>query len=64
MSVYAVIPVTCWLCALLAIPRKPTLDHEAQELVYRRLVARQQWMVAGAILATALAALALLRATV
>jgi len=35
----ALIPLTCWLCALLAIPRKPLPGDEVQELVYRRLVA-------------------------
>ena len=64
MLTLAAIALTSWLCALLATPRKPTSHQEVQELVYRRLVARQQWMVAGAVVATAVTALALLRATV
>jgi hypothetical protein len=62
MPTLAAIALTWWLCALLAIPRRPRAGQEMQELVYRRLVARQQWMMACAVLATAVAALVLLTA--
>lgn len=35
-----IIPITCWLCALLAIPRAPRRGDEVQELIHRRLVGR------------------------
>jgi len=35
------IPLTCWLCAFVAIPRKPLPGNEVQELVYARLLGRQ-----------------------
>lgn len=64
MTIYAVIPLTCWLCALLAIPRRPMPDHEEQELAYRRLVARHQIMLALAAVTTLVFVLVLvLRAT-
>ncbi len=43
---------TCWLCALLAIPRKPLPGNETQELVYRRLIGRHQLLVALAFAVT------------
>jgi predicted secreted protein len=64
MGTFAAIAFTCWLCALLTIPRRPVARDEGQELVYRRLVGRQQWLVACAVLATAVAAIALLRGMV
>ncbi len=51
------ITITCWLCALIAIPRKPRLDNEVAELVYRRLVGRHQLLVALAVSATLVATL-------
>lgn len=39
------IPLTCWLCAMLAIPRKPIYGDEVAELVYRSLGRRQQLLV-------------------
>lgn len=60
MITFAAIALTCWLCALLAIPGRPVAHDEGQELVYRRLIGRQQWLVAYAILATAAAVIALL----
>src|SRR5690242_12795065 len=41
----ALIPLTCWLCALVAIPRRPLPGNEVQELVYARLLGRQQRLV-------------------
>ncbi len=56
MLALTAIPVACWLCALLAIPQRPRPHHEDQEFVYRRLVARQQILVAYATVATVLVA--------
>lgn len=53
------IPLTCWLCALVAIPRTPQLGEEVQELVYRRLVGRHQLLLACAVLASLVVALVL-----
>lgn len=64
MLTLAAIALAWWLCALLATPRRPVSHDEGQELVYRRLVGRQQRLVACAIVATAAAAIALLRALV
>lgn len=35
------LPVTCWVCTLLATPRRPHLGNEVEELVYARLLGRQ-----------------------
>src|SRR5205807_728666 len=56
----ATIPVTCWLCAWLATPRRPLVGNEVQELVYGRLLGRQQRLVLLAIVATALVFLPLI----
>ena len=53
------IPATCWLCALLAIPRRPLLGNEVQELIYTRLLGRQQRLVILAVVASAVAFLVL-----
>ena len=53
-----------WLSALLATPRRPRPTDELADLVFARLAGRQQWMVAGAIVATAVAALVRLLAMV
>src|SRR5436305_781925 len=42
MLALATIPVTCWLCTLIATPRRPRLGDEVAELVYSRLLGRQQ----------------------
>lgn len=42
MLMLAMIPLTCWLCVLIAMPRKPLPDNEVQELVYSRLLGRHQ----------------------
>jgi hypothetical protein len=54
------IPFTCWLCALVAHPRKPRLGNEVQELVYIRLVGRQQRLLLLAAILIALIMLTLL----
>lgn len=53
MFPYAAIPLTCWLCTLLATPRKPLYGNEVAELVYTRLLGRQQVLRLLAIVATA-----------
>lgn len=52
MLVFAAIPLTCWLCALLAIPHPPQPGDEVQQLVYRRLVGRHQLLIACAVIVT------------
>ncbi len=59
MLAAAAVPLTCWLCALLALPRPPRRGDEMQELVYCRLIARQHLLVACAVLTTLAVALAL-----
>jgi hypothetical protein len=36
------IPLTCLACVLVAAPRRPHLGNEVEELVYTRLLGRQQ----------------------
>lgn len=57
MLAYVAIPITCWLCALVAIPRKPRVGNEIAELVYVRLLGRQQRLL---LLAAAVTAITLL----
>jgi len=59
MLTFVAIPLTCWLCALLAAPCKPLPDHEMQELAYRHLVGRQQLLLACAVVATVAVAIVL-----
>jgi hypothetical protein len=49
------IPLTCWLCVLVAFPRKPLPGNEVEELVYARLLGRQQRLVLLAFLISAVA---------
>lgn len=53
MVTLAAIMLTCWLCALVARPRKPLRGNEVQELVYSRLLGRQQTLMLLALFATA-----------
>lgn len=53
MFAYAAIPLTCWLCALLALPRRPRPGNEIAELVYARLLGRQQRLLLLAVAVTA-----------
>ena len=39
------VPPTCWLCLLLAIPRRPRHDDEVAQLIYRRLIAHHQLLI-------------------
>ncbi len=54
MFAYAAIPLTCWLCALLAIPRKPRFGNEVEELVYSRLLGRRELLALLALFVTAI----------
>jgi hypothetical protein len=56
------IATTCWGCALLAIPRKPLPGNEVAELVYSRLLGRQQRLVLAAAAATVAVVIAALTA--
>jgi hypothetical protein len=53
MVTLTAVALTCWFCALLALPRKPRLNDEVQELVYARLLGRQQVLMLVALVATA-----------
>jgi hypothetical protein len=53
------IPATCWICALVALPRRPRLGVEVEELVYARLLGKHQRLVLLAILMTGVTLLAL-----
>jgi hypothetical protein len=53
------IPLTCWFCVLVALPRKPLPGNEVQELVYGSLLGRYQRLVLIAAVATVVAALTL-----
>ena len=53
MHAMIVVTLTCWLCTLVASPRKPRVGDEAAELVYSRLLGRQQRLVLLAFVATA-----------
>jgi hypothetical protein len=53
MLALATIPLTCWVCAWLARPRKPRYGDEVQELVYGRLLGRHQRLTLLALILTA-----------
>lgn len=55
MAHFVVVPLTCWLCALIATPARPRTGDEVQELVYRHLVGRQQRLALLACACTVLA---------
>jgi hypothetical protein len=59
MNTLAFIIPVCWGYALLATPRKPRLDNEVEELVYTRLLGRQQLLVGVAAIVTAATVLGL-----
>src|SRR5262249_48411337 len=46
------IPLTCWVCALVALPRKPHPGTDIEDLVYARLLGRQQRLFLLALLAS------------
>jgi hypothetical protein len=55
MLAYVAIPATCWLAALIAAPRTPRIGTEVEELVYARLLGRQEQLRLLAIVATGVA---------
>lgn len=55
MTTLVSVPLVCWLCALVARPRKPLPGNQVQELVYSRLLGRHQWLMLLAIVLTAAA---------
>lgn len=57
MLAYAAIPLTCWLCALVAAPRTPRIGDAVEARVYARLLGRSQLLWYLAIAATAVALL-------
>jgi len=59
LPVAAAIAATCWVCAIISIPRKPRVGNEVAELVYSRLLGRQDRLVLLAGTATAALLLAL-----
>jgi hypothetical protein len=48
------VSAACWLCALIATPRESLTDNEVAELVYVRLLGRQQRLVLFALALTIL----------
>jgi hypothetical protein len=59
MLITLAVPLACWLCALVALPRRPLPGDEAQELAYRRLIGRHHLLLACAMTTTIGLALAL-----
>lgn len=55
MQTMALVTVTFWVCTLIATPRRPLAGNEVAELVYARLLGRQQHLVLLALIATAAA---------
>jgi hypothetical protein len=53
MLMLAAIPITCWLCALIAKPRRPSPGNEVQEFVYSRLLGRHQQLSLLVLIVTA-----------
>lgn len=60
MAAWIATILTCWCCALLARPRRPRPGNEVEELVYARLLGRQQLLLGIAAVVTALTMLALI----
>jgi hypothetical protein len=55
MWAYLAIPLTCWVCALVARPRRPQIGNDVAELVYARLLGRSQRVALLALVVTAVA---------
>lgn len=53
MTALAVAAMICWVMVLVARPRKPLPGNEVQELVYSRLLGRQQMLMLLALFVTA-----------
>jgi hypothetical protein len=54
MPALAVAVLLCWVMVFAARPRRPLLGDEVQELVYSRLLGRQQMLTLLALFATAM----------
>jgi hypothetical protein len=39
------VPLSCWPCLLLVIPRRPRHGDEVAQLIYRRLIARHHLLI-------------------
>jgi hypothetical protein len=52
MLAYLAIPLTCWVCALVARPRRPHGGNEVEELVYARLLGRSERVALLALVVT------------
>ena len=52
------IALTCWVCTIVAAPRRPLSGNEVEELVYARLLGRQHRLLLLALLVTVVAILA------
>ncbi len=52
MLTIAAVPITCWLCALVAMPRRPLPGNEVQEFVYARILGRQRQLALFALIVT------------
>lgn len=57
MLAFAIAALICWVVVLAARPRRPLPGNEVQELVYSRLLGRQQMLMLLALLATGVALL-------
>lgn len=53
MGTLIAVSFTCWLCMIVAAPRKPQLGNEVEELVYAQLIGRQHRLALLAICITA-----------
>jgi hypothetical protein len=62
MSAWIATILICWCCVLIATPRKPRVGNEVEELVYTRLLGRQQHLVLLACVVTVVTLLVLVLA--
>ncbi len=53
MSTFIAVSLTCWLCTMVAVPRKPQFGNEIAELVYARLLGRHHRLALLAVCITA-----------
>jgi hypothetical protein len=52
MLAYMAVPLTCWVCALVARPRRPHIGNEVEDFIYARLLGQQQRLTLLALLLT------------
>jgi hypothetical protein len=55
MYLLAAIALTCWLCAIIARPRRPRYGNEVEELVYSQLLGRHHRVALLALVVTCIA---------